>query len=458
MNRRFSAFALSGLLGITLASVAVVSAAPAIADTQICDQYGSTSIQDGRYIVQNNRWGTSATQCINVTSTGFSVTQADGSAATNGAPKSYPSVFYGCHWGNCSGTDNLLSPNGLRASDSRFRGISTSVTMTYPSSGTWDAAYDIWFNKSQPSTSTGQNDGAEVMVWLNHRGSIQPVGSKVGTASLAGATWDVWFGNIGWNVVSYVRQSATSSASFNVSTFWDDVVSRGYGSQSWYLTSIQAGFEPWESGVGLAVTDFSVSSTPNPTDMIAPTTPGTPSVSSITSSSASLAWSASTDNVGVTGYTVRNASTGAVLATTTSPSATLSGLSASTSYTVNVVARDAAGNTSTASSSRTFSTSGVTAGACTAVLTVVNSWPDGFQAEVKVTAGSSAMNGWTTAFTLPSGTSISNLWSGKLTTSGSAATVVNADWNGQVGTGQSTTYGFVVAGRAAPGSVTCAVR
>lgn len=199
-------------------------------------------------------------------------------------------------------------------------------------------------------------------------------------------------------------------------------------------------------------------STPNPTDTIAPTTPGTPSVSSITSSSASLAWSASTDNVGVTGYTVRNASTGAVLATTTSPSATLSGLSASTSYTVNVVARDAAGNTSTASSSRTFSTSGVTAGACTAVLTVVNSWPDGFQAEVKVTAGSSATNGWTTAFTLASGTSISNLWSGKLTTSGSAATVANADWNGQVGAGQSTTYGFVVAGRAAPGSVTCAVR
>jgi hypothetical protein len=27
---------------------------------------------------------------------------------------------------------------------------------------------------------------------------------------------------------------------------------------SWYLTSIQAGFEPWRGGVGPAVTDFAV--------------------------------------------------------------------------------------------------------------------------------------------------------------------------------------------------------
>src|SRR5659263_150479 len=138
----------------------------------------------------------------------------------------------------------------MQASNADFKTISTSASMSYPSTGTWDAAYDIWFNKSQPTTTTGQNDGAEVMVWLNHRGTIQPIGSKVGTASIAGATWDVWEGNIGWNVVSYVRQSSTSSMDFNVSSFWSDVVSRGYGSNSWYLTSIQAGFEPWESGVG----------------------------------------------------------------------------------------------------------------------------------------------------------------------------------------------------------------
>lgn len=259
MTRHSLFMAMSGLVAVAAAASFAVTVAPsAMADTQICDQYGSTTIQGGRYVVANNRWGIDATQCINVTDTGFAVTQADGSTATNSAPKSYPSVFYGCHYGNCSTSGDVLSPNGLQASDPRFRTIATSVSMTFPDSGSWDAAYDIWFNKSMPTTATGQNDGAEVMVWLNHRGSVQPIGSKVGTASVAGATWDVWEGNIGWNVISYVRQTATSSVSFGVSDFFDDVVSRGYGSNDWYLTSIQAGFEPWESGVGLAVNSFAV--------------------------------------------------------------------------------------------------------------------------------------------------------------------------------------------------------
>ena len=58
---------------------AFVLAGPANADTQICEQYGSTTI-GGRYVVMNNRWGTSAQQCINVTGAGFSVTSQHGPA------------------------------------------------------------------------------------------------------------------------------------------------------------------------------------------------------------------------------------------------------------------------------------------------------------------------------------------------------------------------------------------
>ena len=39
--------------------------------------------------------------------------------------------------------------------------------------------------------------------------------------------------------------------------FIDDVRNRGAITNSWYLTSIQAGFEPWQGGAGLAVTNFS---------------------------------------------------------------------------------------------------------------------------------------------------------------------------------------------------------
>ncbi len=252
--KRLPALAAAVLVTVTAAAASALIAAPARADTQICTQFGTTTIQGGKYVVQNNDWGDSTTQCINVTTTGFSVTTASHNKPQNGAPGAYPSIYAGCHYGNCSTGSGLP----LQTSDPAFNTIQTSVSMSYPSSSNiFDASYDIWFDPT-PRTN-GQNTGAELMVWLNHTGSVQPVGSKVGTVNLAGATWDVWFGNSGWNVISYVRQSPSTSASFAVSTFYNDVVSRGYGQRSWYLTSVQAGFEPWVGGTGLAVNSFSYS-------------------------------------------------------------------------------------------------------------------------------------------------------------------------------------------------------
>lgn len=247
---RLAVVAAAALLGAGVAVAGTAGAAPA--GTVICDQYGSATSPDGRYIVQNNRWGSTTEQCVTLTNGGFQVSRSAADVPTNGAPAGYPSIYWGCHYGNCTPG---FAP--VQLSSSAYGGISTSVAMTYPSSGQWNAAYDIWLDPT-PRT-TGQNTGAEIMVWLNHRGLPQPVGSRVATVSLAGGTWDVWFGNIGWNVVSYVRTSATGSLSFPASTFSDDAISRGYASRSWYLTSIQAGFEPWTGGAGLAVTAFSVS-------------------------------------------------------------------------------------------------------------------------------------------------------------------------------------------------------
>src|SRR5215212_5847398 len=64
----------------------------------------------------------------------------------------------------------------------------------------------------------------------------------------------------------------------------------------------------------------------------------------VTSSSVSLAWTASSDNVGVTGYDVYRGTTR--VSTVTGTTATVSGLAASTTYSFSVAARDAAGNVS----------------------------------------------------------------------------------------------------------------
>lgn len=83
----------------------------------------------------------------------------------------------------------------------------------------------------------------------------------------------------------------------------------------------------------------------NPTvDTTKPSTPAGLSSSNVTASGATISWTASTDNVGVTGYQVlRN---GTVVGSPTTTSFTDSGLTASTTYSYTVRALDAAGNQS----------------------------------------------------------------------------------------------------------------
>ncbi|MFF4413033.1 fibronectin type III domain-containing protein [Streptosporangium sp. NPDC001559] len=97
-------------------------------------------------------------------------------------------------------------------------------------------------------------------------------------------------------------------------------------------------------------------STGGPNDPTPPSVPGNVRVTGTSSSSISLAWDASTDNVGVTGYEVYRGTT--LVTTATGTSYTDSGLAASTSYTYTVRARDAAGNRSEASTAVTGTTQG----------------------------------------------------------------------------------------------------
>ncbi|MDR4892971.1 MULTISPECIES: endonuclease [unclassified Chryseobacterium] len=97
-------------------------------------------------------------------------------------------------------------------------------------------------------------------------------------------------------------------------------------------------------------------------DTQAPTAATGLNVSGTTSSSISLAWNASTDNVGVTAYNVYM--NGSLQTTTSSASTTISGLTPSTTYSFYVVAKDAAGNSSSNSStvSGTTNSGGTTPG------------------------------------------------------------------------------------------------
>lgn len=116
--------------------------------------------------------------------------------------------------------------------------------------------------------------------------------------------------------------------------------------------------------IGLAVTSHNNTTTStvtftnvtvSSTDTQAPSTPTNFAWSNVGQTTVDLTWTASTDNVGVTGYDIFSGAS--VLKSVGNVTSTqLTGLTASTAYTLTVKAKDAAGNSSVASNSITFTT------------------------------------------------------------------------------------------------------
>jgi endo-1,4-beta-xylanase len=203
-------------------------------------------------------------------------------------------------------------------------------------------------------------------------------------------------------------------------------------------------------------------------DTAPPSAPSGLLAPSTTSSSISLAWTASTDNVGVTGYQILRApgasgGSFAQVGTSTTASFTSSGLAAGTIYRFQVRAVDAAGNVSAVSNTVTATTqAGGGGGGCTAAATVQTQWGEGYVIEpTRVTnAGTSTLNGWTVTFTLPAGHTFQGGWNATFTLSGQTVTARNASYNGTLNGGGSTTFGFQVrrpnGNTQLPGGYTCA--
>ncbi|MFD7660478.1 cellulose binding domain-containing protein [Actinosynnema sp. NPDC059797] len=110
--------------------------------------------------------------------------------------------------------------------------------------------------------------------------------------------------------------------------------------------------------------------------------------------------------------------------------------------------------TTDTTSTTTTTTDDPPVGACTASVSV-NQWNGGFVATVRVTAGSSPLTGWTVAMTLPSGASVTNSWNTTRSGTTGAVRFANVSFNGNLGAGQSTEFGFQATGSGTGLSPTC---
>ncbi|WP_424961542.1 S8 family serine peptidase [Ekhidna sp.] len=182
---------------------------------------------------------------------------------------------------------------------------SVTITVTPTWTGTvYNEAYSVWidYNKDGDFTDAGEQ------VWTQSATQNTPVSGSFTVPSSAAE------GNTRMRVSMKYNGIPTSCESFQ------------YGE----------------------VEDYTVNITGSTGDTQAPTAPTNLSASNVTQTSLTLNWTASTDNVGVTGYDVYQGSSN--IGSVTGTSANVTGLAAGTTYTFTVVAKDAAGNESAASS------------------------------------------------------------------------------------------------------------
>src|SRR5213078_3122240 len=218
-------------------------------------------------------------------------------------------------------------------------GLSPSTTYSYTV-----AAYDAAGNLSAQSSSASATTPAPP----DTTPPSVPTGltASAVSSSQINLSWTASSDNVGvsgYRVYRNGTQIATTSATSFANT--------GLSPSTTYSYTVAA----YDAAGNLSAQSSSASApTPAPPDTTPPTVPTGLTASAVSSSQINLSWTASSDNVGVSGYRVyRN---GTQIATTSATSFANTGLSPSTTYSYTVAAYDAAGNLSAQSSSASATT------------------------------------------------------------------------------------------------------
>ncbi|MBC8135249.1 MAG: endo-1,4-beta-glucanase [Fibrella sp.] len=242
---------------VALCAMVAVSSGVALAQNQNTNvDFGRLPM--GKYYINNNVWGQGGADASSWESI-WTWGNASGSwgwgsnwSWTGGNAwdvKAYPSVVLGWHWGwERTGT-------GLPVRINANRPVNSKANFSVTGTNTLNVAYDLWFH-TQSNPTWENNPSDEVMIWLYRQNGAGPLGTFEGTVNLAGTSWDLYRGNIGWNVFSFIRRSNTTNATMNLRDFYGEIVRRGWMANTKYLTSVQFGSEIFNGNGQLNVNEY----------------------------------------------------------------------------------------------------------------------------------------------------------------------------------------------------------
>jgi Glycosyl hydrolase family 12 len=193
-----------------------------------------------------------------------------------GGVGAFPNIFAGFEWGRHP--KNSFLP----AKESNDGDPLVSVSVKSVPGGYYNAAYDIWFNKTDPANpwKLGGNNGTEVMIWLvNHEGRLGSGNYKIDGHSWRMVKWVAKNRRTGttWKYIAFIAPSNMTSATLRLNPFFKAAMAQLWLSRSWYLTNIGFGFEMFSGHLaGLAVHNFSLQDMKSGTLPVSPKPKPTP--------------------------------------------------------------------------------------------------------------------------------------------------------------------------------------
>ncbi|KAI3397579.1 hypothetical protein diail_10551 [Diaporthe ilicicola] len=223
------------IASIVLAATSAMAAPSAKRSVQIsCGSFGS--YQAGDYTIYHNNWGaaqaTSGSQCTTFDSISGST------------------VAWETNWNWAGGSSSVKSYSNAAVENVNKQ---LSAVSSIPSSWEWtysntdivaDVSYDLWL-----APTSGGTNSYEIMVWLaafGNAGPISSTGSAIATPTIGSNTFKLYSGPNGdTTVYSFVADSTIASFSGDMMDFLNYLVKNEGVSDSNYITSLQAGTEPF---------------------------------------------------------------------------------------------------------------------------------------------------------------------------------------------------------------------